>query len=71
MKGDKVLNSIMEGPKTAEEVSEATGLGLVEVRRYLLRFAEQGKIESFEKDGKVYWRMKEESEEEKKFRYVS
>ncbi len=70
MKGDKILDAIKEGPKTAEEVAEATGIGVTEVRRYLLRFAEQGKVESVEKDGRIVWKIKEESEEEKKFKYT-
>ncbi|NPA47104.1 MAG: helix-turn-helix domain-containing protein [Thermococci archaeon] len=70
MKGDRIMDAIKEGPKTAEEISKATGLGVAEVRRYLLRFAEQGKVESVEKEGKILWRIKEESEEERKFRYT-
>lgn len=31
-----------------------------------MRLSEQGKVESFEKEGKIYWKIKEVSEEEKK-----
>jgi len=70
MKGDKVLSIITEEGKTIEEIAQAAGLSVAEVRRYLLRFAEQGKVESVERNGKILWKIKEESEEEKKFRYT-
>jgi len=32
--------------------------------------SEQGKVESFEKNGKIYWKIKEKDEKEEKFKYV-
>jgi DNA-binding IclR family transcriptional regulator len=70
MKNQRVLKALEKGPKTAEEIASETGISPMEVRRYLLRFAEQGKVESFEKDGKIYWRIKEKDELEEEFKYV-
>ncbi|WP_297476413.1 ArsR family transcriptional regulator [Thermococcus sp.] len=70
MKNVKVLEAIKNGPKTIEEISEETGIKPMEVRRYLLRFAEQGKVESYQKEGKLFWKIKEKSEEEEEFKYV-
>ncbi len=42
----------------------------MEVRRYLLRFAEQGKVESFQREGKIFWKIREKREEEEEFKYV-
>ncbi len=70
MKNRKVLKALEGGPKTVEEIANETGLKTMEVRRYLLRFAEQGKVESFEKDGKIFWRIKEKKPEEEEFKYV-
>ncbi|NJE27153.1 ArsR family transcriptional regulator, partial [Thermococcus sp. MV5] len=38
MKNVRVLEAIKDGPKTIEEIAEATGIKPMEVRRYLLRF---------------------------------
>jgi predicted ArsR family transcriptional regulator len=70
MKNVKVLKALESGPKTIEEVSEETGIPGMEVRRYLLRFAEQGKVESYQKEGKLFWKLREEDETEKEFKYV-
>jgi len=70
VKNRKVLKALEGGPKTVEEIANETGLKTMEVRRYLLRFAEQGKVESFEKDGKIFWRIKEKKPEEEEFKYV-
>jgi DNA-binding IclR family transcriptional regulator len=70
MKGQRVLKALENGPKTVEEIAEETGLRPMEVRRYLLRFAESGKVEAFEKDGKLYWELKEKDELEEEFKYV-
>ncbi|WP_297068996.1 helix-turn-helix domain-containing protein [Thermococcus sp.] len=70
MKNVKVLRALESGPKTIDEISEETGVPNMEVRRYLLRFAEQGKVESYQKEGKLFWKIREEDETEKEFRYV-
>ncbi|AFK22282.1 FaeA/PapI family transcriptional regulator [Pyrococcus sp. ST04] len=70
MKHIKILEALENGEKTEEEISKATGLSRIETRRFLLRLAEQGKVESFQKGGKIYWRIREEKPEEKKFKYV-
>ncbi|ASJ03097.1 ArsR family transcriptional regulator [Thermococcus profundus] len=70
MKNRKVLKALEGGAKTLREISEETGIPEMEVRRYLLRFAEQGKVESFEKDGNIYWKLKEKKPEEEEFKYV-
>ncbi len=70
MKNVKVLKALESGPKTIDEISEETGVPNMEVRRYLLRFAEQGKVESYQKEGKLFWKIREEDETEKEFRYV-
>ncbi len=70
MKNVKVLEAIKDGPKTIEEIAEATGIKPMEVRRYLLRFTEQGKVESYQKEGKLFWKIREEDEAEKEFKYV-
>ncbi len=70
MKNRRVLKALESGPKTVEEIANETGLGTMEVRRYLLRFAEQGKVESFEKDGKIFWKIREKKPEEEEFKYV-
>ncbi|MBP1912243.1 ArsR family transcriptional regulator [Thermococcus stetteri] len=70
MKNQRVLKALESGPKTVEEIAEETGISPMEVRRYLLRFTEQGKVESFQKEGKLLWKIKEKSEEEEEFKYV-
>ncbi|WP_297520765.1 helix-turn-helix domain-containing protein [Thermococcus sp.] len=70
MKNVKVLEAIKNGPKTIEEISEETGIKPMEVRRYLLRFVEQGKVESYQENGKLYWKIREKSEEEEEFKYI-
>ncbi|WP_297498671.1 helix-turn-helix domain-containing protein [Thermococcus sp.] len=70
MKNVKVLEVLEDGPKTVEEIAEATGINPMEVRRYLLRFAEQGKVESYQKEGKLFWKIKEKNELEEEFKYV-
>jgi len=70
MKNVRVLEALEDGEKTIEEIAEKTGINPMEVRRYLLRFSEQGKVESFEKEGKIYWRIREKKPEEDEFKYV-
>ncbi|WP_456368266.1 helix-turn-helix domain-containing protein [Thermococcus sp.] len=70
MKNVKVLRAIEDGPKTVEEIAEITGISPMEVRRYLLRFVEQGKVESYQREGKLYWKIRERREEEEEFKYV-
>lgn len=70
MKNRKVLEALSGGEKTTEEISKETGIPEMEVRRYLLRFAEQGKVESFERGGKIYWKIREKRPEEEEFKYV-
>lgn len=70
MKNRRVLEVLERGPMTIEEISSATGLKSLEVRRYLLRFVEQGKVESFQKDGKLLWKLREKRPEEDEFKYV-
>ena len=70
MKNVRVLKALENGPKTVEEIAKETGLRQMEVRRYLLRFAESGKVEAFEKEGRLYWKLKEKNELEEEFKYV-
>ncbi|ANF23057.1 ArsR family transcriptional regulator [Thermococcus sp. CX2] len=70
MKNVRVMKALEEGPKTIEEIVEATKLPKMEVRRYLLRFLEQGKVESYQKNGKLFWKIKEKDEKEEEFKYV-
>ncbi|NJD99151.1 ArsR family transcriptional regulator [Thermococcus sp. LS1] len=70
MKNVRVMKALEEGPKTIEEIAEITKLPKMEVRRYLLRFLEQGKVESYQKDGKLFWKIKEKDEKEEEFKYV-
>ncbi|ASJ10944.1 ArsR family transcriptional regulator [Thermococcus sp. P6] len=70
MKNVRVLKALEDGPKTIEEISEITAISPMEVRRYLLRFVEQGKVESYQREGKIFWKIRETSEEEEEFRYV-
>ncbi|ASJ04259.1 MULTISPECIES: ArsR family transcriptional regulator [Thermococcus] len=70
MKNVRVLKALEDGPKTIEEIVEITKLPAMEVRRYLLRFVEQGKVESYQKEGKLFWKIKEASEAEEEFKYV-
>ncbi|MBO8174957.1 MAG: ArsR family transcriptional regulator [Thermococcus sp.] len=66
----KILN-VLEGRElTSDEISKETKMSPVEVRRLLLRLAEQGKVESFQKEGKILWRLKQKTPEEEKFKYV-
>lgn len=70
MKNRRVLEVLERGPMTIEEIASETGLRSLEVRRYLLRFVEQGKVESFQKDGKLLWKLREKRPEEDEFKYV-
>ncbi len=70
MKNVRVLEALEDGPKTIEELTEITKLSVMEIRRYLLRFVEQGKVESYQKEGKLFWKLKEKSEEEEEFKYI-
>ncbi|NJE42465.1 helix-turn-helix domain-containing protein [Thermococcus sp. GR6] len=70
MKSIRVMKALEDGPKTIEEIAETTKLPKMEVRRYLLRFLEQGKIESYQKDGKLFWKIREKDEAEEEFKYI-
>lgn len=70
MKNRRVLKALENGPKSVREISEEIGIPEMEVRRYLLRFLEQGKVESFEKEGRIYWKLKEKRPEEEEFKYA-
>ncbi|MDK2853364.1 MAG: hypothetical protein PWP49_388 [Thermococcaceae archaeon] len=69
MKHLKILN-ILTKEMTTEEIAKESGLSLAETRRFLLRLLEQGKIESVERDGKIFWKLKEKSREEEEFKYL-
>lgn len=70
MKNQRVLKALESGPKTVDEIATETGISPMEVRRYLLRFVEQGKVESFQREGKIFWKIREKREEEEEFKYV-
>lgn len=70
MKNRRVLKALENDPKSVKEISDETGISEMEVRKYLLRFVEQGKVESFEKEGKIYWKLREKRPEEEEFKYV-
>ncbi len=69
MKHLRILDVLKSGEKTLEDISRETGISLMETRRFLLRLSEQGKIESFEKDDMIYWRLKKKDEKEEEFKY--
>ncbi|USS40763.1 winged helix-turn-helix transcriptional regulator [Thermococcus aggregans] len=69
MKHLKILN-VLTKEMTTEEIAKETGMSLAETRRFLLRLREQGKVESFERDGKIFWKLKEKSKEEEEFKYI-
>lgn len=70
MKHEKILEILKSKEKTAEEISDETKITLAQTKRLLLRLLAQGKIESFEKDGKLFWKIKEKDETEEKFKYL-
>ncbi|ADT83738.1 ArsR family transcriptional regulator [Thermococcus barophilus] len=70
MKHLKVLNILKGKELTAEEISREVRISHPEVRRILLRLAEQGKVESLQKEGKILWRLKQRTREEEEFKYV-
>ncbi|ASJ17345.1 ArsR family transcriptional regulator [Thermococcus chitonophagus] len=70
MKHLKILKALEAGEKSEEEISRETGLSRLETRRFLLRLAEQGKVESFQKDGKIFWKIREKKPEEEEFKYL-
>ncbi len=70
MKHLRILESLKEKEKTLEDISSEVNIPLMEARKLLLRLSEQGKVESFEKEGKIYWKIKEKDEKEEKFKYV-
>lgn len=65
----KILNTLTK-EMTTEEIAKETGLSLAETRRFLLRLLEQGKVESIERNGKIFWKLKEKSKEEEEFKYI-
>ncbi|MBU7015167.1 MAG: ArsR family transcriptional regulator [Theionarchaea archaeon] len=62
---EQILEQADSALSTAE-VAEKTGTKVFEVRKNLLRLAEEGKIESIEKNGVICWQMKEEESEKDK-----
>ncbi|WP_461865765.1 ArsR family transcriptional regulator [Thermococcus sp.] len=70
MKHLRILDTLKSGEKTLEDISREVNISIVETRKLLLRLSEQGKVESFEKNGKIYWKIKEKDEKEEKFKYV-
>ncbi|AIF70001.1 hypothetical protein PAP_08065 [Palaeococcus pacificus DY20341] len=69
MKHLKILEALNEKNElTVEEIAKESNLNLAETKKLLMRLSEQGKVESFEKEGKIYWKIKEVSEEEKKLK---
>lgn len=52
-----------DSPLSTAEVAEKTGIKVFEARKNLLRLAEEGKIESIEKNGVICWQKKEEESE--------
>ncbi|RLF84577.1 ArsR family transcriptional regulator [Thermococci archaeon] len=69
MKHLKILDTLTK-EMTTEEIAKETGLSLAETRRFLLRLLEQGKVESIERNGKIFWKLKEKSKEEEEFKYI-
>jgi len=70
MKHLKILK-VLEGKEmTVNEIAEHIKSSVIETRRLLLRLTEQGKVESFEREGKIFWRIKQKSKEEEKFKYA-
>jgi|Deesub1362B_J571_1020462.scaffolds.fasta_scaffold00007_338 DNA-binding IclR family transcriptional regulator len=70
MKHLKILE-VLEGKEmTVNEIAEHVKSSVIETRRLLLRLTEQGKVESFEREGKILWRIKQKSKEEEKFKYA-
>ncbi|GAB6102344.1 ArsR family transcriptional regulator [Thermococcus atlanticus] len=69
MKHLRILDVLKSGEKTLEDISRETGIPVMETRRFLLRLSEQGKIESFEKDDVIYWRLRKKDEKEEEFKY--
>lgn len=70
MKHLRILEVLKSGEKTLEDISSETGMSLMETRRFLLRLSEQGKVESFEKEDMIYWRLKKKDEKEEEFKYI-
>ncbi len=50
---------------TPEELSKELEEELMQVRKELMRLSEENLVESFEKDGEIYWKIKEKSDEER------
>lgn len=69
MKHLKILDTLTK-EMTTEEIAKETGLSLAETRRFLLRLLEQGKVESIERNGKIFWKLKEKTKEEEEFKYI-
>lgn len=62
---------VLEGKEmTVTEIAKHIKSSVIETGRLLLRLTEQGKVESFEREGKILWRIKQKSKEEEKFKYV-
>ena len=55
-----------EKPLSTKEIADAMKQNLFITRQNLTRLAEEGKIESLQKEGAVCWRMKTKDEEEEK-----
>ncbi|AEC52352.1 hypothetical protein PNA2_1437 [Pyrococcus sp. NA2] len=70
MKHLKIIKILENGEKSEEEIVNEIKLSRLEVRRILLRLAEQGKVESFLRNGKIYWKIREKRPEEEEFKYI-
>ncbi|MFA4646746.1 ArsR family transcriptional regulator [Pyrococcus kukulkanii] len=70
MKHLRILKVLESGEKSEEEIAKVTGLSRLETRRFLLRLAEQGKVESFQREGQIFWKIREKRPEEEEFKYL-
>jgi ribosomal protein L19E len=55
-----------EKPLSTKEIADLAKQNLFLTRQNLTRLAEEGKIESLQKDGTVHWRIKTRDEKEEK-----
>ena len=55
-----------EGPIKAEDLAEELDEDIMKVRKELMRLSEENLVESFESEGSILWKLKEEDEEDRK-----
>lgn len=55
-----------EGPIKAEDLAEELDEEIMKVRKELMRLSEENLVESFESEGSIFWKLKEENEEDRK-----